>query len=93
MPIRGNWLGSGHPSPTQYASAVLEGAASYDDVPGAIQSLLRKPIYDEAVKIICEPDKENRRKMLQAAPESCRQNVEQEVVRLWPRRQQLLKSQ
>lgn len=55
--MQGNWLGSGHPSPTQYCTAVLKGAASYAEVPEAIQSLLRKPIYDEAVKIICEPDK------------------------------------
>ena len=90
--IHGNWLGSGHPSPTQYASAVLEGAASYDEVPGAIQSLLRKPIYDEAVKIICEPEKENRRKMLQAAPEGYRNILSETVRKLWPIRQQLLKS-
>ena len=91
MPITGNWLGSGHPSPTQYASAVLKGAASYDEVPGAIQSLLRKPIYDEAVKIICEADKENRRKMLTALPNSIRDEVAKEVTALWPRRQQLLR--
>ena len=91
MPITGNWLGSGHPSPTQYCSAVLKGAASYDEVPGAIQSLLRKPIYDEAVKIICEPDKENRRKMLQAAPEGYRHILSETVRTLWPRRQQLLR--
>ena len=91
MPITGNWLGSGHPSPTQYAQAVLKGAASYDEVPGAIQSLLRKPIYDEAVKIICEPDKENRRKMLQAAPEGYRDVLGETVRTLWPRRQQLLR--
>ena len=88
-----NWMGSGHPKPSSLARAVLKGAASYDEVPGAIQSLLRKPIYDEAVKIICEPDKENRRKMLQAAPEGYRDVLGETVRTLWPRRQQLLKSQ
>ena len=92
MPVTGNWLGSGHPSPTQYASAVLKGAASYDDVPGAIQSLLRKPIYDEAVKTICEPDKEKRRNMLTALPISIRDEVAKEVTARWESRQQLLKS-
>ena len=92
MPVTGNWLGSGHPSPTQYASAVLEGAASYDEVPGAIQSLLRKPIYDEAVAIIKVNDKAERNNALQRQPEKLRSVIEGEVTRLWPRRQQLLKS-
>ena len=91
MPIRGNWLGSGHPSPTQYASAVLKGAASYDEVPAAIQSLLRKPIYDLAVAIIREDYKENRRKMLQAVPESVRSIVANTVREKWQSRAQLLK--
>lgn len=89
--MNGNWMGSGFPRPSSMATAVLKGAASYDEVPGAIQSLLRKPIYDEAVKIIYEPDKENRRKMLTALPTSIRDEVAKEVTALWPRRQQLLR--
>lgn len=91
MPITGNWLGSGQPSPTEYASAVLRGAASYNDVPPAIQSLLRKPIYDMAVCIIKKNDKQERISDLQDVPDGLRSVIEMEVKRLWPIRNKLLR--
>lgn len=90
--MHGNWLGSGQPSPYQKMQAVLSGAASFDDADPAIQSLLQKPIYDAAVVIVKESDRDKRRKMLTEVPESYRLQTEMEVKRLWPIRNKLSQS-
>lgn len=87
--MSGNWLGSGQPSPYQKMQAVLSGAASFDDADPAIQSLLQKPIYDAAVVIVKESDRDKRRKMLTDTPESYRVKLEAEVRKIWPIRNKL----
>ena len=87
--MSGNWLGSGQPSPYQKMQAVLSGAASFDEADPAIQSLLQKPIYDAAVVIVKESDRDKRRKMLTEVPESYRVQVAKETERLWPIRNKL----
>lgn len=78
-------------SPYQQLQAVLSGAASYSDADDAIKSLIRKPVFDMAVAICKENDREVRKKMLTGAPESLRSMVEMEVMRLWPDRHKQLK--
>ena len=86
------WLGSQHPKPSDQMLAVLTGRLAHDDAPAAIQSLCSKAYFDAAMLIIREDDKEKRRKMLTRIPETCREQVAETVRKLWPIRQQLLKS-
>lgn len=71
---------------------VLTGKMHHKDAPAAIQSLCSKAYFDAAVDLVALNDRDARKKALTRIPETCRDNVEQEVVRLWPIRQQLLKS-
>ena len=86
-----SWLGSQHPKPSDQMLAVLTGEMNHEDAPAAIQSLCSKAYFDAAMQLIAINDRDARKKALTRIPETCRQNVEQEVVRLWPRRQQLLR--
>lgn len=86
-----SWLGTDIQKPSDQMLAVLTGRLAHDDAPAAIQSLCSKAYFDAAMQLIAINDRDARKKALTRIPETCRQNVEQEVVRLWPRRQQLLK--
>ena len=79
------------PPPSKQLEAVLSGAASYTDAPAAIRSWASKAIYDMAIKIVIENDKEKRKKMLTDVPESYRHEVENIVRKKWPARQSLLR--
>lgn len=86
------WLGSPHPKPSDQMLAVLTGKMKHDDAPAAIQSLCSKAYFDAAMQLIAINDRDARRKALTRIPDTCRQNVLEETQRLWPIRQQLLKS-
>lgn len=82
------WLGSDHPNPSQQMLDVLEGRLSHDDAPVAVQSICRKAYFDAAQAVLAL-DKGKRKNALQRIPETCRKNVESEIMRLWnarPRR-------
>lgn len=85
------WLGTPHTRPSDQMLAVLTGRLHHDDAPAAIQSLCSKAYFDAAVDLIQIKDKETRKKMLQSVPETCRDEIAKEVVKLWPIRAQLLK--
>lgn len=86
-----SWLGSRHPKPTDQMRAVLEGRIAHKDAPAAIQSICRKAYFDAAVQLIAIKDRDARNKALHRVPVGCRDEVRQEVERIWPIRQRLLK--
>lgn len=86
-----SWLGSRHPKPTDQMRAVLEGRMAHKDAPAAIQSICRKAYFDAAVQLIAIKDRDARNEALQRIPEGCRSEVQQEVIRIWPIRQRILK--
>ena len=69
-------------SPQSQIQAVLSGTASYSDLPAALQSAIRLPIYYRACAVLAEPTKEARRARLDTEPESVRALVETEAFRL-----------
>lgn len=86
------WLGSPHPKPSDQMLAVLTGKMRHDDAPAAIQSLCSKAYFDAAMQLIAINDRDARKKALTRIPETCRDQVAETVRKLWPIRQQLLKS-
>lgn len=77
--------------PSEYCRDIIQGRLRHDDAPAAIQSMMRLHYYQAASKIIAEPDKEKRRTMLTAHPDTYLNEVKKGVTRLWPLRNKLSK--
>lgn len=75
--------------PSEYCRDIIQGRLHHDDAPASVQSMMRLHYYQAARKIIAEPDKEKRRIMLTAHPETYMDEVKKEVTRLWPERHKL----
>lgn len=86
------WLGTDIQKPSDQMLAVLTGKLNHDDAPAAIQSLCSKAYFDAAMQLIAINDRDARKKALTRIPETCRDQVAETVRKLWPIRQQLLKS-
>lgn len=76
------WLGSQYQKPSDIMLQVLEGKLNHDDAPEAVQSMCRLQYHNAAEQILKLP-KEKRKKALQRVPETCRNMVEAETIRLW----------
>lgn len=68
---------------TRELERVMSGSLPLNQASQAVQSWARKPIYDEAVRIIAIEDKIKRQNELAALPENIREYVRNEALRIW----------
>lgn len=62
---------------------VMSGSLPLEQASKAVQSWARKPIYDEAVRLLSIGDKNKRQDELAALPENIREYVRHEALRIW----------
>ena len=67
---------------TDQIARVLAGEEEYKSLPDALQSAIRLPIYTRACAVLEELTKAERRARLDIVPESVRDLVEAEALRL-----------
>lgn len=74
--------------PSEKIQAVLSGAASLDTLDPAERSNIRLAIYHKACEVLNAGNREQRRSALEKVPETIREAVEAEAIRLYQSRNQ-----
>lgn len=74
---------SGQPTPIQWHEAITAGRRNLSDAPPAVKSWFRLHLFLEACKILDMGELEDRRSAIAGYPESYREELKEEVVRLW----------
>lgn len=68
---------------TRELERVMSGSLPLEQASKAVQSWARKPIYDEAARLLAIEDKNKRQDELAALPENIREYVRNEALRIW----------
>lgn len=74
--------------PSERINLVLSGKVDLKSEDKSIQSACSKFIYDGAIAILAMKDKEARKRALKRVPEMIRPHIEEEVWRIYKRRNQ-----
>lgn len=78
---------------TRELNLIMSGSLALESASPAVQSWARKPIYDEATRLLAIEDKKKRQDELAALPENIREYVRNEALRIWRIRIDAIKSQ
>lgn len=71
--------------PSHQLARVLAGDLALNDAPKAVQSWARLYVYRQALQVMRQPTRDQRRAALAAVPDTIRSAVKAEVERLWRR--------
>lgn len=72
---------------TRELDRVMSGSLPLEQASKAVQSWARKPIYDEAIRLLALHPKQTRLEALAALPQHLQEHVRIEALRIWTMRQ------